>query len=797
MTAIETVKATAKDAKAKSKSKAEPAIEFAHQSSKLALHSPSQEDETTGSTQATEAKFVTDQDPVVVTADGGRLPAVPLEEAVKLNQLKDKLEDRDPRESLPEANGTREAKDGTIYGSTIHGVKSSDSVDDDDARSGQSTAPEALLSEAVPPSKTNPLFPPLPMYGPPTLLKSLQSWIFRLSSWIGSLCFLGVIVLGAIFTCIPRIFRLLFAYVRLQDPDARRPFYNEEVRRAKLRKEAETEWKRRKRTEPTRRLSSNSRDADEEESVHGESTSENTPTKERYIPTEGGPDPLVCDVGYYARVEGLDCETFLVQTEDGFIIELWHLYNPLTYTPKPESDRQPHEPDLFPQHVDDTIKARGEGYAQPYPRGQKKYPVLLLHGLLQSSGAYCCSGSNSLSFYLAKCGYDVWLGNNRCGFHPRHNMLKYSDPRMWAWNIRQMGVLDLPALVSRVLTETGFSKCALVAHSQGTTQTMVALAKEQRPELGKRLSCVCLLAPAAYAGPLIGKMYFKFMRVISPNLFRLIFGIHAFIPFMMTMHALLPARLYGFMGYRVFSFLFNWSDDRWERALRDRSFMFAPVYVSAESMRWWLGRECFARQKCILATKRETRMEDEEDREEDREERWENEKERVSQRQPSDASQHRYFDEGRSHPSERSDPVEEREDTPESSEANGKAKAPAENGSVTAPSRPNAKQQKQIESNRGRFAWYDQNAPPMAFWVAGSDDLVDGRRLLRRFERGREPYVNVVHKKIIEGYEHLDVIWAVDMVDTVGREVGEVVWKTAAQDAKGVCRTPMLDREET
>ena len=49
-------------------------------------------------------------------------------------------------------------------------------------------------------------------------------------------------------------------------------------------------------------------------------------------------------------------------------------------------------------------------------------------------------------------------------------------------------------------------------------------------------------------------------------------------------------------------------------------FQFAPVYVSAESMRWWLGRECFAKQKCILSTREENTMEDEEDAEEDIEE---------------------------------------------------------------------------------------------------------------------------------------------------------------------------------
>ena len=107
-----------------------------------------------------------------------------------------------------------------------------------------------------------------------------------------------------------------------------------------------------------------------------------------------------------------------------------------------------------------------------------------------------------------------------------------------------MGVMDLPALIARVLSETRYPQLALVAHSQGTTQTLVALAKDQRPEIGKRISVACLLAPAAYAGPLIEKMYFKFMRVIVPGMFRAIFGIHSFIPIMMDCHRVLPGKLW-------------------------------------------------------------------------------------------------------------------------------------------------------------------------------------------------------------------------------------------------------------
>lgn len=512
-----------------------------------------------------------------------------------------------------------------------------------------------------------------------------------------STAFLAVIVLGSIFTSIPRFLEYAWFWITFRDPDSKRPFYGEERRRAEIRKEQDKEWKRR-----TRKVGSQASNGAAAES------------KDTFEPLEGGPDPLVCDVRYYARRVGLDMEEFKVQTEDGFILTLWHVYNPREYDPTPESERRPTSPVIF----SDANDGLHRHVQKQYRDGQRRYPVLLVHGLLQSAGAYCSNDDDSLAFLLCKSGYDVWLGNNRCGFNPEHSLLRYHDPRMWAWNIRQMGVMDLPALMSRVLEETGFGKLGLVCHSQGTTETFVALAKEQRPELGEKISVFCALAPAVYAGPLIGKMYFKFMRVISPAMFRIFFGIHSFIPLMMEMHRLLPGRVYGAMGYRVFSFLFDWSDVRWDRGLRNRLFQFSPVYVSAESMRWWLGRECFAKQKCVLATREDGQQEDVEDEEEE-----ERREDAMSQR-----------------------------------------------------------------SDRGRTAWYDEHFPPLALWVAGSDELVDGRRLLRRLERGREPHVQVVHSKVIDDYEHLDVIWAIDAVEQVGKEVRQVLWQTMPDEARRVCR---------
>ncbi|EXJ88425.1 hypothetical protein A1O1_05355 [Capronia coronata CBS 617.96] len=682
------------------RTRAHAGVEYALQSEKLSLESSSQTVDGEDHGVAVEAKFITPLDPVIETADGNRLPSVPVPEAHKINLLKHKAEGRSYRPTPVRPRGLSRFNLGEDAKPTQAEQEVQADAAQEEEKQADRESTDTHLDEAIPPSHTHPLFPPLPLYGPPSFTRQLQCAIFRTTSFFLSNAFLAVIVLGAVFTSIPTLLHRCWLWLTFRNPDSQRPFYDEELKRAEIRKQQDAQWLTRQRksgqTQPDKaRLPSLSNDT--------------------YEPLEGGPDKLICDIRYYARRVGLDAEEFKVQTEDGFIITLWHVYNPTEYTPATESVRKPTSPEVFTGEGDGL-----HGHVQQqYHDGNRRYPVLLIHGLLQSAGAYCTNDDGSLAFFLCKSGYDVWLGNNRCGFNPEHSLLQYNDPRMWAWNIRQMGVMDLPALMSRVLEETGFEKLGLVCHSQGTTQTFVALAKEQRPDLGDKISVFCALAPAVYAGPLIGKMYFKFMRVISPGMFRVFFGIHSFIPFMLTMHRILPGKLYGAMGYLVFSFLFNWTDTRWDRGLRDRLFQFSPVYVSAESMRWWLGRECFAKHKCVLATQEEGHQEEIEDESEE-----EQQEDCMAQR-----------------------------------------------------------------SDRAKTAWYDEHVPPMALWVAGSDDLVDGRRLLRRFERGREPHVNVVHSKVIEEYEHLDVIWALDAVEQVGKEVRDVLWKTMPEEAKKICRT--------
>lgn len=361
-------------------SKATAAIQYAQHAEKLSLLPHNSEISNAKATSAVKARFVTPRDPVIETANGSRLPAVPLEEAVELNRLKDKLEQDDLRVEKVQS-GAR-----TPERSTPQQTGNGPSIDD--PSSPQPTKAEASLRTAIPPSKTNPLFPELPLYGPPSILRNLQCYGFRITSFFLSLSFLGVIVLGSVFTSIPLMFEHVGLRLALRDPDARRPFYEEEKRRSKARKAEARAWRRQK-----RRRHSISKVGDRNEEEAGQN--------DGYVPTEGGKDPLVCDVGYYARRVGLDVEEYKVQTEDGFIITLWHVYNPLEYKPASAEHRGFGKPVVFPARQTENSLTNGTSGFQ-YVDGKRRYPVLLVHGLLQSAGAYCTNDDDSLAFFLCK-----------------------------------------------------------------------------------------------------------------------------------------------------------------------------------------------------------------------------------------------------------------------------------------------------------------------------------------------------------------------------------------------------------
>ena len=361
---------------------------FAHHAEQLSLLPRDSEKEECEATTAVEAVFITPHDPVIQTANGNRLPTVPVEEALKLNRLRDEVESAKSERS--KCAHSLEEDDCSGIGETDRPTKET-KVDSDVSANGsprQSTNPDASLRTTVPSSRTHPLFPPLPLYGPPSAFRNLQCVGFRVCSFFLSLTFLGTIVLGSIFTSIPPALRYIGLRLTSRNPNARRPFYEEEKKRQSERRDSERAWNRTKRR--VKRFAK-FEDPVEEDGVQDQ----------RYEPTEGGKDPIVCDVGYYARRVGLDMEEFKVQTEDGFILNLWHVYNPLEYSPVSASRRSHRAPKVFYANKSENEWADGS-FRNQAQKGKRRYPILLTHGLLQSAGAYCTNDDDSLAFFLCK-----------------------------------------------------------------------------------------------------------------------------------------------------------------------------------------------------------------------------------------------------------------------------------------------------------------------------------------------------------------------------------------------------------
>ncbi|WFD33839.1 hypothetical protein MCUN1_000659 [Malassezia cuniculi] len=273
-------------------------------------------------------------------------------------------------------------------------------------------------------------------------------------------------------------------------------------------------------------------------------------------------EKLVKDMRYYAQECGFDLEDHTVTTQDGYYLRLQRVVPP-----------------------NET---------------KKGYPVLLMHGLFQSSGSFVTSEERSLAFWLASQGYTVYLGNNRGIFDMGHREYSRWDPRFWDYTIQDLAQYDVPALVDYVCRDASSETLAYIGHSQGNAILFLALHSGIVPDIGKRISYFCALAPAAYTGPLVSRFPLKYLAHVDKHRWVKIFGVMDFVPLMKFSYDWTPARPYAALGYQMFAFLFDWNDTHWLLRRKPKMFRFTPQPVSSETLYWWAGMGGFAARGCIL-----------------------------------------------------------------------------------------------------------------------------------------------------------------------------------------------------
>jgi len=124
-------------------------------------------------------------------------------------------------------------------------------------------------------------------------------------------------------------------------------------------------------------------------------------------------------------------------------------------------------------------------------------PVLLQHGILDSSDTWVLAGESSLAFLLARQGYDVYMANNRGNMYcKQHVTMDVASATFWSFSWDAMAEYDVPAFVDAVLDRTKQPKLIYIAHSQGTTQMFAALSTQ--PELAFKIQDFIALAPVAF-----------------------------------------------------------------------------------------------------------------------------------------------------------------------------------------------------------------------------------------------------------------------------------------------------------
>lgn len=443
-------------------------------------------------------------------------------------------------------------------------------------------------------------------------------------------------------------------------------------------------------------------------------TLENTEVNAHHIGDNPFDDPLATEdkklvphLKYYYRQYDIDVEEYEVETEDGFIIDLWHLV-PLNMTPQ-ENKRLKNE----------------------------AYPMLMVHGLLQSSGSFASGGRKSLAYYMFESGFDVWLGNNRCGFHPKWNMDKLRERhgpnanlnfKKWDWDVDEMTMYDLKSHIEYILNKKPhFKKLTLMSHSQGTTQAFMGLVNGTKLYNNKdnvtgfslldRLDNYIALAPAIYPGPLLNeKMFVRFMGSGIDHPW--VFGKRSFIPLMMQMRNLAAGtKPFSFFSYIMFNYLFDWNDILWDRCLRDRHFLFSPIHISVKLMQWWLSPD---------PTK-------------------------ISFKHGAD----KIFP-----PEKTWFPINKTEESEENSNKNGNSNED-DNDDIEKISTPPLHLNKTRENAK--------HFPRILLFIPRQDRLVDGEKLINHFINHEDKSIYKIW--YIDEYSHLDVLWAHDVIDRIGKPV--------------------------
>jgi lysosomal acid lipase/cholesteryl ester hydrolase len=129
----------------------------------------------------------------------------------------------------------------------------------------------------------------------------------------------------------------------------------------------------------------------------------------------------------------------------------------------------------------------------------KRYPILLVHGNLDTSDHWIVSGEDyGLGYVLARNCYDVWTSNHRGNRYSRRHLTLNpdKDASFWDFSFDEHGNYDIPASIDYILRVTKKTKLFYAGHSQGTTEFFIMMSL--KPEYNQKVQLSIHLAPLAW-----------------------------------------------------------------------------------------------------------------------------------------------------------------------------------------------------------------------------------------------------------------------------------------------------------
>ena len=130
--------------------------------------------------------------------------------------------------------------------------------------------------------------------------------------------------------------------------------------------------------------------------------------------------------------------------------------------------------------------------------GRLGIPILIMHGLTDTSDTWLLRGQSSLGITLAKFQYDLWFGNVRGNKYSRRHVTldPDKDSTFWDFSFHEHGYYDLSVMIDTVLSKTGAPKVNAIGYSQGNAIFYVL--GSSRPEYNEKVNLMIALAPICY-----------------------------------------------------------------------------------------------------------------------------------------------------------------------------------------------------------------------------------------------------------------------------------------------------------